>query len=336
MSEVLKLDRRDFLRLGTVAGGGLVLGVYVHREKPWAEASTSFHPNVFVQIDSDDRVTIWVSKSEMGQGVKTALPKIVADELDADWSLVHVVQADAHPDKYGSQRTVGSRSVRGGGWMPLRKAGASARAMLVEAAVRRWSVDPAACRTDNGRVLHDPTGRTLSYGELAEDAATLRVPENPVLKRPSEFRFIGKKMPRLDTPEKVLGKAVYGIDVRVPNMRFATVVHSPVFGGSVKSFDASRASGVDGVTDIVQIAGGVAVVAEHTWGAFSGARALDIVWNQGDFSMSSADISASFEELEQRDGVVAREEGDVEAALEPEGSRRRTRCRTSRTPRWNR
>ena len=321
MTEILKLDRRDFLKLGTVAGGGLVLGVYVHREKPWAEASTSFHPNVFVQIDRDETVMIWVSKSEMGQSVFTTLPTIVADELDCDWNRVKVVQADAHPDKYGSQRTVGSRSVRRGAWMGLRKAGASARAMLVAAAAAQWSVEPTTCRTDNGRVRHDDSGESLSYGELADAASKLPVPENPTLKEPSEFRFIGKHLPRLDTPQKVVGTAVYGTDVRVPDMLFATVVHSPVFGGSVESFDPTRARAVSGVTDVVQISGGVAVVAEHTWGAFEGARALDVVWDPGDFSMSSEQISEDFARYSEREGLVARNDGDIGAALEQAAQR---------------
>lgn len=316
MSEILKLDRRDFLKLGAIAGGGLVLGVYVHREKPWAEAASPFHPNVFVQIDPDETVRIWVHKSEMGQGVRTALPMIVADELDADWSHVEVVQADAHPEKYGRQMTVGSRSVRGGAWLPLRKAGAAARAMLVGAAAATWDVDPATCRTENGRVLHDASGRALTYGELSVAAARLPVPADPELKNPAEFRFIGKHMPRIDTPEKITGAAIYGMDVRVPDMLFATVVHSPVFGGSVKSFDDQRARSVSGVKEVVQLSRGVAVVAEHTWAAFQGAEALDITWEPGNFSMDSADIRQSFLRQSQEPGAVARNDGDVGAALQ--------------------
>lgn len=316
MSEILKLDRRDFLKLGAIAGSGLVLGVYVHREKPWAEAASPFHPNVFVQIDPDETVRIWVHKSEMGQGVRTALPMIVADELDADWSHVEVVQADAHPEKYGRQMTVGSRSVRGGAWLPLRKAGAAARAMLVGAAAATWDVDPATCRTENGRVLHDASGRALTYGELSVAAARLPVPADPELKNPAEFRFIGKHMPRIDTPEKITGAAIYGMDVRVPDMLFATVVHSPVFGGSVKSFDDQRARSVSGVKEVVQLSRGVAVVAEHTWAAFQGAEALDITWEPGNFSMDSADIRQSFLRQSQEPGAVARNDGDVGAALQ--------------------
>ncbi len=251
----------------------------------------------------------------MGQGVYTSLPKIVADELDADWNGVEIVQADGHPSKYGNQMTVGSGSVRRGGWVPLRKAGASARSMLVMAAAARLRVDAKTLRTEASRVIHDASGRSLTYGELAEEAAELPVPENPKLKDPSEFRLIGKRTPRLDTPLKVAGTAGYGIDVRIPNMLFATVVHSPVFGGSVKSFDATRARKVSGVKDVVQITGGIVVAAEHTWGAFEGARSLDVAWDPGTFSMGSEQISESFRKRIERQGLVARNDGNVDTAI---------------------
>jgi isoquinoline 1-oxidoreductase beta subunit len=315
MANISKLHRRDFLKASALGVGGLTLGVYLPDNRPWAPRPVSFHPNVFVRIDTDSTVTIWLHKSEMGQGVRTALPMIVADELDADWSTVRVVQADAHPSKYGSQTTVGSRSVRGTGWLPLRQAGAAGREMLVAAAAERWGVNTASCRTESGRVIHDPSSRVLRYGDLVEAAAKLPVPQEPRLKEPSEFRLIGKRIAQIDTPLKVTGKATFGIDVRVPNMLFATVVHSPVFGGTVTSFDANRARRVPGVKDVVEVSQGVAVVAENTWAAFQGAKALEITWNSGQFSMSSSDISRSLVQLAEREGAVARDDGDVEQAL---------------------
>ncbi len=314
MSEILKLDRRDFLKLSALAGGGLLLGVYLP-DHPWELTGPPLQPNVFVRIDPGGTVFIWVGKADMGQGVRTSLPMIIADELDADWDTVEVVQADAHPNKYGRQITVGSSSVRRGAWLPLRKAGATAREMLKQAAATRWGVDAAGCRTERGRVIHVASGRALSYGELSEAAAELPVPPDPKLKDPSEFRLIDTNLPQVDTEEKITGRAIFGLDVRPPNLRFATVVHPPVFGGAVGGFDATKARRVPGVTDVVRVSSGVAVVADNTWAAFQGAKALEIQWEHGDFSMSSADISASFARLAQQKGAVARNDGDVEATM---------------------
>ncbi len=315
MKDIVKLRRRDFLKLGSLAGGGLILGVSLPQQMLEAAEGEAFQPNVFIQIDPENWVTVCVHKSEMGQGIRTALPMIVADELDADWNRIKVTQADAHPDKYGSQMTVGSRSIRGGAWMTLRRAGASAREMLVAAAAARWQVPPDQCRTENSKVIHAPTGREATYGELAKAASQLPLPDEPRLKDPAEFRFIGKSMHQVDTPDRVQGKATFGLDVRVPGMLFATAVHCPVFGGSVESFDASRTREVPGVKEVVQLSQGVAVVAEHTWAALRGAQLLDVTWNHGGFSMSSSDISAHFREVAETEGAVARKEGDVEAAL---------------------
>jgi len=312
---ITKLDRRDFIKLGAVAGTGLLLGVRVSGRSGDARGAAPFQPNVFLRVDPGGEVTIWLAKSDMGQGVHTALPMIVADEMDADWSRVRVVQADAHPDKYGRMMTVGSSSVRGGAWTPLRRAGASAREMLVAAAAARWSVSASELSTDSGRVIHKSSGRTAGYGELADAAATMSVPPNPRLKDPSEFKLIGTRAPLLDTKDKVSGKAVYGIDVRVPGMLFATVVHPPVFGGKVASFDAARARAVPGVQRVVEISSGIAVVATGTWAAFKGARALDITWDSGAFAMSSADIFREFSRLADAPGAEARNDGNVAAAL---------------------
>ncbi len=316
---VVKLDRREFMKLGALAGGGLLLGVTLPGcggSATARESAEALAPNAFLRIDPDGTVTIWMARAEMGQGVKTALPMIVADELDADWERVEVVQAGAHPEKYGRQMTVGSSSVRDGAWLPLRKAGAAAREMLVTAAAARWGVEASSCRTQSGKVLHRPSGRSLAYGELAEAAGALPVPEQPRLKEPGEFVLIGTSVPLVDTPPKVSGRAAYGMDVRVPGMLYATVLRPPVFGGSLAGFDAAGARTVPGVRDVVRISAGVAVVAEHTWAAFQGAKALEVQWDHGDFDMGSEEIARRFAAaLDGQEGAVARSDGDVPAAL---------------------
>src|SRR5688500_13865275 len=241
LTPVTKLDRRDFIKIGAVAGTGLLLGFRLPERHENGASRTAFEPNAFLRVDPDGDVTIWLARSDMGQGVRTALPMIVADELDADWSRVRVVQADAHPNKYGRMMTVGSTSVRNGAWMPLRRAGASAREMLVAAAAARWGVSADECTTANGRVTHRGSPRSAGYGDLADAAAALPVPSEPRLKDPSRFTLIGTRVPLIDTKEKVSGKAVYGADVRVPGMLFATVVHPPVFGAKVASVDDRKA-----------------------------------------------------------------------------------------------
>jgi len=314
-AEIVKVSRRDFLRVTTTAGTGLVLGLYV----PWqrlaaaaAEAGGPFAPNVFLDIDAAGAVTIWVAKSEMGQGVRTSLPMLVAEELEADWSRVRVEPALADR-KYGSMGTGGSTSVRTS-WEPLRKAGAAAREMLVEAAARRWGSAAGACRAENGAVIHTPTGRRLLYGELAAAAAKLPVPENPALKDPKDFRILGRSLPRLDAPEKVDGSAVFGFDVKVPGMLYATVARCPVFGGKVAGFDAARARAVGGVVDVVQVPSGVAVLAASTWAAIQGREALQVRWDPGPGAgLSSAGIRRMLAEKAKQPGAVARHDGDATA-----------------------
>ena len=316
MTTIREIPRREFIKLGAVAGGGLLLGVHVPWPRtPAAAAAAPFQPNVFLRITPDGLVTIWCARSDMGQGVRTALPMIVAEELDADWSRVRVEQADAHPSSYGRMMTVGSSSVRNGAWMPLRRAGAAAREMLVSAAAARWGVKTSECATGSGRVTHSGSGRSLGYGELAEAASALPVPATPVLKDPSRFRLVGTRVRELDGPAKVSGQAVFGADVRVPGMLFATAVHPPRFGDRVGSFDPVRALAVPGVRKVVKISQGVAVVAESTWAALQGARALEVKWEDGGFSASSAGIFRDFALLARRPGVEAEKRGDAPAAL---------------------
>ncbi len=313
-----KLTRRQFIRATSGAGAGLVLAIALPLRGPLGKLVDDdpppFSPNAWLRISRDGTVTITVAKSEMGQGVRTALPIIVAEELDADWSRVRVEQAVAD-NKYGSMGTGGSTSVRTS-WDRLRTAGAAARMMLVEAAALRWGVPAGECRTDRGSVIHASSGRTLSYGELAEAASRLKVPENPPLKDPSEFRIIGKPIPRTDTPEKVDGSAVFGIDVSIPGLLFAAVARCPVFGGNVKSFDAAGSMAVSGVRKVVRIDSGVAVIATSTWAALQGREALRVTYDEGSAaSLTSESISAMLRQFSTHPGAVLEKTGDPAAVL---------------------
>ena len=306
------INRREFLETGVAAGASLLIGFHLPAFD--RGAAKPFKPNAWIEIRPDGVVTIWTGRSEMGQGVKTAMPMIVAEELEADWTRVQVTQADADP-AYGDQFTVGSRSVRSG-FEPLRQAGAAAREMLVGAAALTWKVPREACRARNGMVEHVATGRRLGYGDLAALAATLPVPPDPPLKPSSEFRILGTRVPRVDTPDKVDGAAVFGLDVRVPGMVYATVARCPVFGGRVKSFDPAPALAVPGVQRVVQISSGVAVVADRTWAAFAGKKALKIEWDEGKVAQWSSDgIWRAFAAAAARSGEVVRTVGDVDAGF---------------------
>jgi len=320
MSEILNLSRRDFLKTGAAAGGGLVLGLYLPLGHRIANAQQkTFAPNAFIRIGTDDWVTVIVNHSEMGQGVYTALPMLVAEELDADWSKVRVESAPADPaynhTAFGIQMTGGSSST----WSEydrLRKAGATARAMLVAAAADTWNVDPSSLRTQNGYVIQDATKRRLSYGQLAEKASTMTPPQNVTLKDPKDFKLIGRPTKRLDTPEKINGKGMFGIDVTVPNMLIAVVARPPVFGGKVKSFNADKAKAVGGVRQVVQIDRGVAVVAEGFWQAKLGREALEVAWDEGSLAaLDSRTQREQYAEMAKQSGVVAKKEGDAAAAM---------------------
>jgi len=311
------LTRRDFLQTSALGGAGLVIAFYLpaKAELHGQGAPPSFQPNAWLQIDPEDNVTIWVGKSEMGQGVRTSLPMIVAEELDADWTRVRVEPALADSRKYGNQLTGGSTSVRTS-WEPLRKAGAQARAMLIAAVAQSWGVAPNSCRTESGSVIHEPSGRRAGYGSLVEAAAKLPVPEKPPLKNARDFRIVGQSLPRLDIPGKVDGSARFGIDARAPGMLFAVVARCPVFGGKLAHFDATRAKTVKGVRAVTPITSGVAVVADSTWAAMEGRKALDVTWNEGPHAaLTSAEISRRFARLAAGPAAVAREDRAVDAAL---------------------
>ncbi len=319
-----RLSRRALLKGGLAAGAGLTLGFHLPvgptaRRRARA-AGAVFAPNAWIRIDADGVVTIVNSQSELGQGTLTSMAMIIADELDADWAKVKVEQSGAapvygNPNFGGQQLTAGSQSIRG--LMPTwRRAGAAAKAMLLGAAAKAWGVPVDELRAERGVVVHAATGRRLGYGELADEAAAEPVPQNPRLKTPAEFTLIGKDVPRLDIPDKVTGRAVFGLDVAVPGMLVATVERPPVFGGSVAGFDATRARAVKGVTHVVQIGSGVAVVARRYWAAKRGRDALAVKWHEGpNARRSSAEIRQAYAALAAQPGPVARRDGDAAGAL---------------------
>jgi len=314
----VRVSRRSFLKIAPAVSAGLILGLRfpdrAAASGPQRSRGSAFAPNAFLQVDPRGDVTIWSSKSEMGQGVRTSLAMIVADEMDADWSRVRVEQAWADA-KFGDQDTGGSDSIHSR-FEPMRRAGAVARAMLVAAAARTWSVDPSSCRTEKGAVLHPPTKRRLTYGDLAEKASSLAVPQDAPLKDPKDFRIIGRSLPRTDTPVKVDGGAVYGIDVRVDGMLHAAVLRCPVFGGKVARFNAEAAKTSPGVRAVVPISTGVAVVADSTWSALKGRDALKVEWDEGaGAAESSGSLRSQCDELSQKPGRVLRDDGDAGGAL---------------------
>jgi isoquinoline 1-oxidoreductase subunit beta len=299
-------NRGDFIRLTSTFGAGLALAITVPGCAPAAGPSAKeFEPNAWVRIAPDDTVTVMLGKSEMGQGVATGLPTMLADELDVSLDQVRIQFAPPAPQYADPKMGMGPVMVTGGStsiadmWIPLRTAGATARAMLIAAAAKQWGVDPASLRTSNGAVSHEGSGCSAGYGSLVAVAATLPVPTNVPLKSPHQFTLIGKKTAqRIDIPNKVNGKTVFGIDVRVPGMQYAAIARSPVFGGRVKSFDATKAKAVQGVTQVVQISNGVAVVAKNTHAAFQGQRALTIVWDEGpNARLNTPGLFAAAEEL---------------------------------------
>ncbi len=314
MSTMLKPSRRDFLKTTALAGGGLVIGFTLPVASRLARAAADFRPNAFLRIDATGQVTVVCGLSEMGQGVLTAIPMLVAEELDADWSRVRVEQAPA--DKayvnplFGIQGTGGSSSVRGH-WEPMRKAGAAAREMLVAAAARKWGVAPADCHTTNSTVVH-PDGRTIAYGELVNDAAAMPVPTEPKLKDAKDFRILGTVVQRLDSPHKVDGSGKFGMDVRLPGMLTAVMARPPVPGAKLVSVDDSKARAVAGVRDVIKIPQGVAVLADGYWPALRGRDALALKWDKGELGATTTDgISRQLREASTRAGAVARNEGDV-------------------------
>ena len=317
-----RFSRRDFLRAGTAAGGGLLLELALPGSASLAAAATAqpFAPNAFIRIARDGSVTLVMHKVEMGQGTYTAMSMLLAEELEVDPSRVQLEHAPPDDALYaepffGVQETGGSTSVRGN-WEPLRRAGAAARNMLVTAAARTWNVEPQSCRAANGAVTHAATGRTLSYGELADSAALLSVPRKVALKDPREFKLIGTSMKRVDTPGKVDGSAQFGIDARLPGMKVAAVAACPVFGGRLAAVDDSKAKTLRGVRQVVRLDNAVAVIADDTWAATQGLAALAIRWDEGrNAKLTTADVVRSLAAASEKAGPTARKEGDVAGAM---------------------
>jgi isoquinoline 1-oxidoreductase beta subunit len=315
------ISRRGFLQAGAAAGGGLMLSLSLPLVGDVAEAAgADFAPNAFIRIGGDGQVVLVMPYVEMGQGTYTSIPMLIAEELEVDLKQVRLEHAPPNEKLYGNpllgvQATGNSNAIRGA-WQPLRQAGATARSMLVAAAAKRWKVDPASCRAQGGEVLHAATGRRIRYGELAADAARLPVPEGVALKRPEEFKLIGTPAKRLDTPAKVNGTAVYGIDARPPGVKIATLTQSPVFGGRVKHVDDTAAKAVKGVRQIVRLDDAVAVVADHMGAAKKGLAALTIEWDDGPHAkLSTDDVLHELEQATQNPGAVAQNIGDADKAM---------------------
>jgi isoquinoline 1-oxidoreductase beta subunit len=297
-----QLTRRDFIKLVGAAGGGLVLAVSLDAcaaetplpatVTPLSPTSTprppfDWSPHFYLKMDREGILTIYAFRSEMGQGIRTAIAMLIAEELDVDWSSVRIEQAPTDP-KYGDQLTGGSVSVTNY-YSALRRAGATARQMLVEAAAGAWDVDPAGCRTEAGVVIHPDGRQKISYGDLVEKAAGVDLSREIKLKDASQFKILGKAIGHWDAPQIVSGRAIYGLDVRVPGMLFAVIARCPVFGGTVASYDDRAAKAVPGVRQIVPLEDRIAVVAENTWAAIQGRNALQVTWDEGENAEQNGD-----------------------------------------------
>ncbi|RJG13999.1 xanthine dehydrogenase family protein molybdopterin-binding subunit [Pseudomonas cavernicola] len=326
MNSVTDTSRRRFLKNSAILGGGLVVAFVIPGAKRFALAETvtqgadaAFVPNAFLRIGSDDSVTVLLAHSEMGQGIWTGLSMLIAEELDADWSKIRVEHAPAAPAYsslvFGIQGTGGSTST----WSEFdryRQAGATARALLVQAAAQRFGVAPSAIRTENGEAIAGD--QRVRYGELADAAGKLKAPDpaSLKLKEPKDWKIIGKPTKRLDTPEKITGRAQFGMDVQFDGLLTAMVARSPVFGGKVKSFDATATKAIPGVRQVVQVPSGVAVVADHYWAAKLGRDALKIDWDLGEFATLDSDrLRQEFAGLAGQPGQPAAQAGDASAAL---------------------
>ncbi len=312
-------DRRKFLKLSAgAAGTSLVLGINWSCSADAPEGSRpatgEFIPNAWLRIDNQGLVTVIIAESEMGQGPFTSLPMLVAEELEVTWDAIRVERAPLEPG-YGYQLTGGSNSIRKG-WGTLREAGAIAREMLVLAAADSWQVSPAACRAEQGMVIQESSGARLSFAQLAPLAAGLPIPETARLKEPAEFRLIGTPTPRLDTPDKLNGRAKFGIDTKLPGMRYATITHCPVFGGKPRRVEAKNTLAIKGVLDVFNIDQGVVVLATDTWSAFKGKAALQIDWELGEKQqLSNESIIGTLRNLQIDDSTQIVKQGDPDTLL---------------------
>src|SRR4030095_2158107 len=326
-SNGVHLSRRRFLTGSAAVGGGLLIGFTTGPSIAAADAAQNdggppFAPHAFISIGADGQVVLTMPYVEMGQGTYTSIPMLIAEELEVSLSQVRLEHAPPNEKLYanpliGVQATGNSNAVRGA-WQPLRQAGASARTMLIAAAAKRWNVDAASCRAEKGEVIHAPRGRRLKYGALTAGAAKLPLPapESITLKQVGHFKLIGTPAKRLDTPAKVNGTAVYGIDARPLGVKFATLAQSPVFGGRVKSVDDTAAKAVKGVRQIVRLDDAVAVVADHMGAAKKGLAALKIEWDDGPHAkLTTEDIARELERVTLKPGAVAENVGDADKAI---------------------
>ena len=316
-------SRRFVLKAGVAAGGGLLLGLHLPSlaRATAAPGAVDLVPNAFVRIDTQGTITLILPHTEFGQGIYTSSAMLMGEELDVGLDQIAVETAPPDIKLYidpilGDQATGGSVSTRAD-WVRLREAAAVARTLLVAAAAKRWNVDPATCRVERG-VIHDATGRSLAYGDVVSDAAQLPVPANVELKDPSQFKLIGTSAKRIDTPSKVNGTAIYGIDIIVPYMRFGTVAITPVKGGKLASMDEAAARHVPGVQDVIRNDEGdaVAVIGDHMWAAKQGLEALNLKWDAGENGdVTLETIISMMDRASHNKGVVAKEEGDAAAAI---------------------
>ncbi len=330
MTQTLVLNRREFLKSGAVAGAGLLIGFHLDAHNASDPAESQEKPavspfNAWVRITPDNRITLIFAKSEMGQGVNTSLPMILAEELCVDWKQVAIEQAPTNPKIY-QLGTGGSGSIASS-WLPLRRAGAAAREMFITAAATRWNVNRDTCVAQDGGILHGARKNFLTYGQLVEAASKLPVPDlNKVpLKNSQDFTIVGNALRRTDAKSKSSGTARFGIDARVPGMQYAVIARCPVFGGKVKSFDATKAKSVPGVRDVMAIeavakgafsAGGIAVLADNSWAAMQGRNALKVVWEEGPHAEESSEtLHKQFLENAAKPGKALRSDGDADAAL---------------------
>jgi isoquinoline 1-oxidoreductase subunit beta len=288
------LSRREFVAAGVAAGAGLVIGFYL----PHGEGSKkeSFSPNAYLRITPDNKITIVVARSEMGQGVRTALPMILAEELEADWKQIEIEQAGAST-LFGDQTTGGSASIRTT-WDPMRKAGAASREMLISAAALTWGVPRSTCTAESSQIKHAATNRAFSYGDLAGKASTLPIPTDVPLKQSKDYKIVGQRLPRVDSPSKVKGEATFGIDFRLPGMKYALLSRCPTIGGKVSSFDDKDSKKISGVSYVGKISdSAVAVVADSVWGAMEGRRVLNVSWDDGpNKDLNTAAVMASLKQ----------------------------------------
>jgi isoquinoline 1-oxidoreductase beta subunit len=329
MATTLRVNRREFLKVTALAGGGMLIATYWD---PWnrlfaAEPAMEFVPNAFIKIASDGTVTIVAPNPEIGQGVKTMLPMIVAEELDVDWWRVRVEQGDLDTEKFSNQYAGGSTATPNH-WEPMRRAGAVGRAMLIAAAAQTWNVPEVECETEEGTVIHRESGRRLSYGELASVAARLPVPDPALvpLKDPREFKVVGRPLPGVDVRAIVKGEPLFGIDIELPGMKYAVFEKCPVFGGKVRAANLEEVRAqpgvleafvVEGGNDLAGLLSGVAIVADSWWAAHRARQRLRVTWEEGPTAAQSSEWFAqqAAELFRQPPHRTLRRDGDVEGAL---------------------